>query len=77
MEHSAKEIDEAVKKIQNRSATRRRIQKCTRQHKLQEELLTNRRHKSRGKRGPLTLEDRIKLVHKVVCSNYTQDDVAR
>ena len=77
LEHTNEEIDEEVKKIKNRRATRVPKLKLSQRYQLQEESSTGRKKKSRGKKGPLSLQDRILLVHKVLCNHHTQYSVAR
>ena len=36
-----------------------------------------RRHKHRGKRGPLSLKERLLIIQKVICDKLSQPYVAR
>ena len=46
-------------------------------HELEIEPLPLRKFKSHGKKGPVSLYEKIQMVHKILCGHHTQIDVAR
>ena len=67
----------AVKKVQNRRATRNGNPKLYARHELVVEPTPLRKHKSRGKKGRLSLYEKIYIVHKILCGHHTHDEIAR
>lgn len=76
MNHSTEQLEKAIKKIQNRAATKEPPHKRMNAKLYRNEKSLKQKRKLRGRKGRLDINDKISMVHSIVCDGEYQADVA-
>ena len=74
--HSQEQIREAIKKIGKRRSTREPKDGKLRAHHFRGEPALKQRRRLRGRKGRLSISEKVSVVHSILCQGEYQPDVA-